>query len=71
MMSLLVGEGKIVDMTDKEVNQLLSNYFTFIKPYLLSDDKVIKLKIDGESIFATEEKLQKILSAQNLPKLGF
>lgn len=66
MMSLLVGEGKIVDMTDKEVNQLLSNYFTFIKPYLLSDDKVIKLKIDGESIYATEEKLQKILSLYNI-----
>ena len=66
MMSLLVGEGKIVDMTDKEVNQLLSNYFNFIKPYLLSDDKVIKLKIDGESIYATEEKLQKILSLYNI-----
>lgn len=66
MMSLLVSEGNIVDMTDKEVDQLLSNYFAFIKPYLLSDDKVIKLKIDGESICVTEEKLQKILSLYNI-----
>lgn len=66
MMSLLVGEGKIADMTDKEVDQLLSNYFAFIKPYLLSDDKVIKLEKDGNKIYDTEEKLQKTLSLYNI-----
>ena len=66
MMSLLVDEGKIVDMTDKEVDQLLSNYFAFIKPYLLSDDKVIKLEKDGNKIYDTEEKLQKTLSLYNI-----
>lgn len=66
MMSLLVGEGKIADITDKEVDQLLSNYFAFIKPYLLSDDKVIKLEKDGNKIYDTEEKLQKTLSLYNI-----
>ena len=56
MMSLLVSEGNIVDMTDKEVDQLLSNYFAFIKPYLLSDDKVIKLEKDGNKIYAWRRK---------------
>ena len=53
-------------MTDNEVDHLLSNYFAFIKPYLLSDEKVSKLEIDGDSIYYTEEKLQKILSLYNI-----
>ena len=63
---LLVSDGNVVDMTDNEVDHLLSNYFAFIKPYLLSDEKVSKLEIDGDSIYYTEEKLQKILSLYNI-----
>lgn len=63
---LLVSDGNVVDMTDNEVDHLLSNYFAFIKPYLLSDEKVSKLEMDGDSIYYTEEKLQKILSLYNI-----
>lgn len=63
---LLVSDGNVVDMTDNEVDHLLSNYFAFIKPYLLSDEKVSKLEIDGDSIYYTEEKLQKMLSLYNI-----
>ena len=63
---LFVSDGNVVDMTDNEVDHLLSNYFAFIKPYLLSDEKVSKLEIDGDSIYYTEEKLQKILSLYNI-----
>lgn len=63
---LLVSDGNVVDMTDNEVDHLLSNYFAFIKPYLLSDEKVSKLEIDGDSIYYTEEKLQKTLSLYNI-----
>lgn len=63
---LLVSDGNVVDMTDNEVDHLLSNYFAFIKPYLLSDEKVSKLEMDGDSIYFTEEKLQKILSLYNI-----
>lgn len=63
---LLVSDGNVVDMTDNEVDHLLSNYFAFIKPYLLSDEKVSKLEMDGDGIYYTEEKLQKILSLYNI-----
>ena len=63
---LLVSDGNVVDMTDKEVNNLLSNYFAFIKPYLLSDDKVTSLEKDSDKLYDTEEKLQKILSLYNI-----
>ena len=63
---LLISDGNVVDMTDNEVDHLLSNYFAFIKPYLLSDEKVSKLEMDGDSIYYTEEKLQKILSLYNI-----
>ena len=63
---LLVSDGNVVDMTDNEVDHLMSNYFAFIKPYLLSDEKVSKLEMDGDSIYYTEEKLQKILSLYNI-----
>lgn len=63
---LMISDGNIVDMTDKEVNNLLSNYFAFVKPYLLSDEKVAKLEQDGENLYDTEAKLQKILSLYNI-----
>ena len=63
---LMISDGNIVDMTDKEVNNLLSNYFAFVKPYLFSDEIVAKLKQDGDKLYGTEEKLQKILSLYNI-----
>lgn len=63
---LLASDGNVVDMTDKEVDNLLSNYFAFVKPYLLSDEKVAKLEKNGNKLYDTEEKLQKILSLYNI-----
>ena len=63
---LLVSDGNVVDMTDKEVTDLLSNYFTFVKPYLLSDGKVTDMEKDSDKLYDTEEKLQKILSLYNI-----
>lgn len=66
MNSLIVSKENVADMTEQEVDTLLSNYFAFIKPYLFSDDKVTELEKEGDKLYDTEEKLQKILSLYNI-----
>lgn len=64
--SLVLNDGSIVDLTENNVNVLMSNYYAFIKPYLFSDDKIILLEEDERMLYHIEKRLTKILSLYNI-----
>lgn len=64
--SLESKDGSIVDLTENDVNGLMSNYYAFIKPYLFSDDKITLLEENERMLYHIEKRLAKILSLYNI-----
>ena len=64
--SLYSNDGKIADLNEEEADTLLANYFTFIKPYLFSEERVDELKNRKHFLYDIEKQLQKLLSLYNV-----
>lgn len=59
-------DGHVSNMTKEEEDTILYNYNEYVKPYLFSDEIVLRMKEDGDTLYDIELKLQKILSVFNV-----
>lgn len=64
--SLILNDGSIADLNKEEADALLANYFTFIKPYLFSEERVAELNAENHFLYDIEEQLQKVLALYNV-----